>query len=231
MHQTPALHEAGYGTVIFDNRGIPPSDVPPGPYALADLVADTLGLIEALDLAPCHVLGTSLGAMVAQELALHAPGLVRSAVLMATRARADRFRRAQNEAEQALRDSGIRLPRGYTAVRSVREMLSSATLNDDVAVSGWLDLFELAGGGPHADGGQAWADLDEDRREALSGIEVPCRVITFTEDLIAPPHLGAEVADAIPDCDLVEIAGCGHLGHLERPDPVNAAIIEFFDKH
>jgi pimeloyl-ACP methyl ester carboxylesterase len=38
------------------------------------------------------------------------------------------------------------------------------------------------------------------------------------------------VADAIPNGDLVEIPGCGHLGHLERPDLVNAAIVEFFDK-
>src|SRR5260370_15097483 len=63
VHQTPALHRAGYATVVFDNRGIPPSDAPPGKYSLADMVADTKGLIEALDLAPCRIVGTSLGAM------------------------------------------------------------------------------------------------------------------------------------------------------------------------
>ena len=40
-----------------------------------------------------------------------------------------------------------------------------------------------------------------------------------------------EVADAIPDCDLVEIGSCGHFGYLERPDEVNAAILEFLAKH
>ena len=50
----------------------------------------------------------------------------------------------------------------------------------------------------------------------LGEVPVPCRVIAFSDDLIAPPHLGAEVADAIPDCDLVEIPSCGHLGYLER---------------
>jgi pimeloyl-ACP methyl ester carboxylesterase len=55
-------------------------------------------------------------------------------------------------------------------------------------------------------------------------------VIAFGDDVIAPPHLCAEVADAIPKADLVEIPGCGHLGHLEQPDLVNAAIVEFFDK-
>jgi pimeloyl-ACP methyl ester carboxylesterase len=47
----------------------------------------------------------------------------------------------------------------------------------------------------------------------------------------APPHLCAEVAEAIPDCDYVEIGSCGHLGYLERPDEVNSAIIEFLDKN
>ena len=47
----------------------------------------------------------------------------------------------------------------------------------------------------------------------------------------SPPHLCAEVAEAIPDCDYVEIGSCGHLGYLERPDEVNSAIIEFLDKN
>src|SRR4051794_40733889 len=77
MHQTPALNRAGYETVVFDNRGIAPSDAPPGKYSLADMVADTKGLIEALDLGPCRVVGTSMGAMIAQELAIGSPHLVR----------------------------------------------------------------------------------------------------------------------------------------------------------
>ena len=52
MYQVPALNAAGYEAITFDNRGMPPSDVPPGDYSLADLVADTAGLIEALDAGP-----------------------------------------------------------------------------------------------------------------------------------------------------------------------------------
>jgi pimeloyl-ACP methyl ester carboxylesterase len=61
MHQTPALNRAGYETVVFDNRGVPPSDVPEGEYTVADMVADTRGLIEELDLAPYRLVGTWLG--------------------------------------------------------------------------------------------------------------------------------------------------------------------------
>ncbi|MFJ8467825.1 alpha/beta fold hydrolase [Streptomyces swartbergensis] len=230
MHQTPALHAAGYATVVFDNRGIAPSDAPPGKYVLADMVADTKGLIEALDLAPCRIVGTSLGAMIAQELTIDHPELVRCAVLIATRARADAARRAQTEAEIALVESGVRLPAAYEAATTVFKMFSPATLNDDDAVAAWLDIFEMSGGGAAQDR-QAWADIADDRRPALRRVTAPCRVVTFTDDLITPPHLGAEVAEAIPGCDLVEISGCGHLGYLERPDALNAAIIEFLDNH
>jgi pimeloyl-ACP methyl ester carboxylesterase len=231
LHQTPALHQAGYQTITLNNRGIPPSDAPPGRYTLADMVDDTKGLIDALGLAPCRIVGTSLGALIAEELAIRWPYLVRSAVLMATKARADAIRTAQTMAERILLESGIRLPPQYDAVDSVVKMLSPATLNDEVAVSNWLDIFELAGETATGASGQVWVDHLEDRRPALRAISVPCRVIAFADDLIAPPHLAAEAAEAIPNCDFVEIPRCGHLGHLERPGEVNAAIIEFLDKY
>ncbi|MBB4926185.1 pimeloyl-ACP methyl ester carboxylesterase [Kitasatospora kifunensis] len=230
MHQTPAVNRAGYESIIFDNRGIGGSDAPDGKYSLADMVADTKGLIEALDLGPCRIVGYSMGAMIAQELALVAPHLVRSVVLMATRGRTDRMRRAMQESEQLMRESGIRLPPKYEAVRTVLEMLSPASLNNDSTVDSWLEILELTGNGNSADG-QAWVSHGGDRREALRAITVPCRAIAFSDDLICPPHLVSEVADAIPGCDFVEISAAGHLGHLERPEAVNAAITEFLDKY
>lgn len=229
MHQTPALHRAGYETVVFDSRGIRPSDAPEGKYSLRDLVADARGLIEALDLAPCRLVGHSLGASIAQELAIEFPELVRCAVLIATAARTDAARRAQQLADRALAESGVRLPAEYAAARRVFEMLSPATINDDAAVSLWLDVFELSGDG--AAEGQLWIDDAADRREALRRVAAPCRVIAYRDDLITPPHLGAEIAEAIPDCDYLELPRCGHLGHLERPDEVNPLIIDFLDGH
>ncbi|MEV4517462.1 alpha/beta fold hydrolase [Dactylosporangium sp. NPDC049525] len=228
-HQTPALSKAGYQSITFDNRGIAPSDAPPGRYSLADMVADTVGLIEALDAGPCHVVGTSLGAVIAEEIAISRPELVRSAVLMATRSRSDLVRRSLSRADQVLNENGVRLPPGYSAPTTVLQMFSPRTLNDDAAVSLWLDVFELSGDSAGSNG-QDWVDVGADRRDILRRITVPCRVIAFSDDLICPPHLGAEVADAIPDCDFVEIGGAGHLGNLERPDEVNSAIIEFIGK-
>lgn len=230
VHQTPALHRAGYETVTFDNRGVAPSSVPPGDYALEDMAADTRGLIEALDFGPCHLVGTSLGAMIAQEVALRWPHLVRSAVLLASRARTDVLRGEVSATDRLLRDTGTVLPARYRAVRTAMEMLSPSTLNDETEIRSWLDLFELSSDVDSANGQQAAVDRMGDRRVTLAGITVPCRAIAFTDDFVCPPHLVAEVADAIPDCDLVEIERCGHMGYLERPDLVNAAIVEFLDK-
>jgi pimeloyl-ACP methyl ester carboxylesterase len=231
MHQVPALTGAGYEAITFDNRGVPPSDVPPGDYSLADLVADTAGLIEELDVAPSRLVGTSLGAVVATELAISRPDLVTCCVLIAMRARSDAFRRALSAGESALTRSGIRMPAAYGVPTSVLQMFSPATLSDDATISTWLDIYEMSAGRREAAAGQDAIDLTSDRRDFLRRISVPCRVIAFSDDLMSPPHLCAEVADAIPDCDYVEIGSCGHLGYLERPDEVNLAMIEFFDKN
>jgi pimeloyl-ACP methyl ester carboxylesterase len=230
MHQTPALNRAGYQTLTFDNRGIAPSDAPPGDYSLEEMVADTVGLIETLDYGPCHIVGTSLGAMIAQQIAADRPDLVRSAVLIATRARSDAFRQALTRADRALAACGVRLPPAYEAVQTVTQMLSPATLLDDTAVTMWLDLLELTAD-ESGGAGQSGVDTDADRRPLLRRITVPCRVISFTDDLITPAALGAEVADAIRDCDHVEIGSCGHWGYLERPDEVNRSLLAFLGRH
>lgn len=230
IHQVPALVQSGYEVITFDNRGIPPSDVPPGDYSLADLVTDTEQLIEALNVGPCRLVGASLGAAVATELAVRRPDLVISGVLMAMRARTDAFRQALSDGEQALWNSGIELPPAYGAANSVLSMFSPATLNNDKVVSMWLDVYEMSVRRKAARGQNA-IDLTCDRRDALRAVPVPCRVIGFANDLTCPPHLCAEVADVIPDCDYLEIDSCGHAGYLEQPEQVNAAVIEFFKKN
>jgi pimeloyl-ACP methyl ester carboxylesterase len=231
MHQVPALTRAGYEAITFDNRGVPPSDVPAGDYSLADLVADTVGLIEALGIGPCRLVATSLGGLVATEIAIRRPDLVTCCVLMAMRARSDAFRRALATGDSALIRDGSRLLPAYEAPVSVLQMFSPATLNDDETVQQWLDIYEMSAARRAAARGQNAINFVSDRREALRAVSVPCRVIAFSDDLMCPPHLVVEVAEAIPDSDYVEIGSCGHVGHLERPDEVNSAIIEFLQKN
>jgi pimeloyl-ACP methyl ester carboxylesterase len=229
MHQVPALTEAGYRVVTFDNRGVPPTDECSEGFTVDDLVADTAGLVEHLGLGPCRFVGTSLGAYVVQELMLARPELVRQGVLMATRGRTDVLGAATAAAELALHDSGLSLPPAYAVwARAVRN-LSPATLEDDQRLRDWLDVFEFA---PEADGPGIRAQLaltvPDGRLDAYRAIDVPCLVIGFADDVVLPPRLGREVAAAIPSAVYREIKDCGHYGYLERPDDVNRVLLDFF---
>jgi pimeloyl-ACP methyl ester carboxylesterase len=228
-HQVPALTAAGYQTITIDNRGIPPSDTPAQGFTIDDMAADTLGLIEFLGIAPCRLVGFSLGAMIAQELLLLAQsGQITQAVLMATRGRTDALRAAMTAADLELTSSEIELPPGYAAVVHATQFLSPRTLNDDQQVRDWLDVFELSLPGSAATRAHQGIAVTGNRLEDYRKIITRCLVIGFLHDLIAPPHLCRELADYIPDCKYEEVADCGHYGYLEEPHTVNKLIISFF---
>jgi pimeloyl-ACP methyl ester carboxylesterase len=230
LYQVPALTAAGYRVVTFDNRGIPPSDIPPAPYSVPQMVGDLAGIIEGLGLGRSYVAGLSLGAFVTQELALARPDLVRSAVMMGTVGRQSVFFRALTESWVEVDRSGLELPRLAEVVAGAFALFSPGSLADDEAMRVYLD-FTVAQPAWANPGrlGQHEADLGyDDRLEALAAISVPCMVIGFEQDLLTPANLGREVADVIPGCRYVEVAGAAHSGPLERPDDVNAALLDFF---
>lgn len=225
LHQVPALVEAGHRVITFENRGMPPSSCPAGPYLLNDLVADTAGLIRALGHGPVAVVGASLGALVAQELALAHPELVTRAVLIGTRARADYFRTAMTRA------SADRVRRKeWDVIALMCQLFSPRTLADDQVCADWHDLmtaFPIEGEGAAL---QYEATLAGDRRKALGGVRRSVLVVAFGDDLLMPPFLGKETADAIPGATYVELPGCGHFGFLERPQTVNRVLIDFLGR-
>jgi pimeloyl-ACP methyl ester carboxylesterase len=232
MFQVPALVDAGYQVVTFDNRGVGASDSPPPPYSVDEMVADAAGLIEHLGLEGVRVAGLSLGAMITQELALARPDLLRCAVMMGTFGRQDAFRRAVVRSWVELDNSGIELPRLHEVVTSAYSLFSPGTLCDEPRVQQYLDISL---GMPRWEGpgrlGQHLADQGYDNRlEHLAGITVPCTVIAFGHDMLTPPLLCREVADAIPGCHYVEIPDTGHFGTAENPDAVNAALLGAFAK-
>jgi pimeloyl-ACP methyl ester carboxylesterase len=227
-HQVPALVAAGYRAIAVDFRGTPPLPPPTAPYDLADLVSDVAELLTMLGMAGCRFVGASLGAMVAQELALARPDLVRTAVLLGTRCRVDAFRAmlasAQATQMTAAPDSAAA---EFAALSHLAQLFGARTLADDRAVAEWFELFRvfpLRGAGPAA---QYRASVSADRAAALAGVRRPCLVVGFAEDVLTPPALCREVADAIPGCRYVEVADCGHFGFLERPDHVNKIALDF----
>ncbi|GIF02380.1 alpha/beta fold hydrolase [Paractinoplanes rishiriensis] len=228
LYQTPALTAAGYRSITVDNRGIPPTDICAGGFTVDDMVDDLVALVGHLGLGRCRFVGTSMGAQVVQELALARPDLVSQAVLMATRGRGDRFRRALSLAEIALHDSGVRVPDSYRAVVQAMQNLSPRTLDDDEKIRDWLEVLELSTTSGEGVRAQLGMEPFPDRLDAYRKITVPCLVIGFEDDLITPPHLGRELAAAIPGAAYELIPGCGHFGYLEDYQAVNKCMLAFF---
>ncbi|WP_142386865.1 alpha/beta fold hydrolase [Mycobacterium hubeiense] len=230
LHQVPEFVRAGYRTITFDNRGIGATENAEG-FTTEQVVADTAALIEKLDAAPVRIVGASMGSFIAQELMLARPELVHSAVLMATRGRHDRAREFFREAERELADSGITLPAAYDAKMRLLESFSPKTLNDDAKVRDWIDMFTMWPTKP-TPGLRAQADIGPtgNRLPAYRAIAQPVLVIGFADDVVLPAHLGREVADAIPRGSYIEIPDAGHLGFIEQPQAVNAAILDFFQR-
>lgn len=228
-YQVPALVGAGYKAITVNHRGTAPSPVPPGPYLLSQLVADVVALVDFLDCGPVHLVGASLGAFVAQEVALTRPDLVRAAVLIGTRARTDGFRRRLARALAAqTRNTGAASE--LELLMHLVQLFGPGTLADEPKMSDWLELqrrFPIKGPGPAA---QYEASVIGDRRAALGGLTRPCLVMAFSADLITPPAACLEVHRAIPSATYVEFEGLGHFGFLENPDAVNPAIVDFLDK-
>ena len=229
LHQVPALVAAGYRVAIVDNRGILPSDECASGMAIDDLVGDTAALIEHLGDGPARVAGISLGSRIVQELALARPDLVSKAVLMAAHGRPDPVQSTLSAGQRALYDAGIELPSMYYAAITALLNLSPRTLNDCPAVQEWLDLFEFSGSGIST-GVRAQMEVEDfpNRLAAYGRIRVPSLVIGFADDLMVPPYLAREVAEAIPGARYEEIEGCGHFGYLERPAEINKLLVKFF---
>lgn len=230
VHQVPAFLAAGYRVITFDNRGVGATSNADG-FTTETAVADTAELIERLGAAPARIVGVSMGAYIAQELMLARPDLVSQAALLATRARHDRARDFFREAEEELVRSGVEVPAKYAAKLRVLENFSPKTLNDDQTIGDWIDTFSMWPS-KMTPGVKAQYDVapQEDRRPAYGNITTPVLVLGFADDLVMPPHLGAEVAAALPNGRYREIADAGHLGFLERPREVNEAILDFFGR-
>jgi pimeloyl-ACP methyl ester carboxylesterase len=227
-HQVPAFLAAGYRVITFDNRGVGATENAEG-FTTQTMVADTAALIESLGAAPARIVGVSMGAFIAAELMVSRPELVSAAVLMATRGRLDRARQFFHDAEVELYASGIQLPPVADARARLLESFSRKTINDDNAVADWIAMFstwptkqtpglrrqlEVA---PHTN-----------RLRAYRSIAAPVLVLGFSDDIVTPPYLGREVADAMPNGRFLQIPDTGHLGFLERPQAVNAAVLQFF---
>lgn len=235
LHQVPALVDAGYRVATFDARGISPTPRPTGsahPHmTIDDLVGDVAKLIEHLG-GLAHVVGTSLGARVVQELALSRPDLVRRAVAMAAHGRLDEVNRRLTAGERQLFDTAVVLPPEFKAAMDAILNLSPATLRDAAKARDWIDILAFSAE-PMDPGERGQLEVSaqlENRLAAYHAITSPLLVVGFADDRMVPTYLCREVADAVPGAQYVEIPDAGHFGYLEQPEKVNQVILDFLSE-
>ena len=230
-----AVQAAGCSVTTFDNRGIPPSECPEPPWTVADMAADAAGLIEHLDLAPCHVIGVSLGALITQTVALTHPELVRSATLLVGGGNFCRAAQLMLEGQVELLRQGVELPEQMQQANTLEAVLTAEQRQDDATVEGALKLaqglamsFGKGGqyGQVHADA--AWSDRD--RLAELAGMSVPCLVVAAEHDPYFPPKHLKRVAQTIPDAHFVELPGSAHVTANPSATRIAADVIGEFLK-
>ena len=218
---------ARHRVIAFDNRGVGQSDAPDHPYTTRGMAVDALGLMDALGVNSAHVIGVSMGGMIAQELALARPERVRSLHLACTFARPDAYMLALIAAwrqmriglghESTLRTLGLWLfsPNTYAERPEFVEALLQNSLANPYpqTLAGFLRQGE--------------AVAAHDALDRLSAIRCSTLVSVAEDDILVPPRFAREIATRIPGAELQLIAGAGHGYFLERPDAFNALSLEF----
>jgi thioesterase CepJ len=227
----PALVEAGYRVVTFDNRGMAPSSSPPAPYAVADLVADTLGLCDHLGVQTATFVGHSMGGWVAETLAIQHPDRVDAAAFLGSCNVATAWEKAITTVERDLASLDYDLPPLFFATETLR-YLPNSELQQDTIVDSWLTLIGDLQAWPNPGRlGQyeaclAWS-LRAAHAEEWQSIHVPCLVLAFEHDIDSPPQRACEAAAIIPGARYAEIPGASHLGPFTHPVPVVDVLIDF----
>jgi pimeloyl-ACP methyl ester carboxylesterase len=238
MFQLPAFAER-YRTIVFDNRGVGRSSKPAGPYTIPAMADDTAGLLEAIGIEHAHVVGVSMGGMIAQELALRHRQRVRGLVLACTYPEPDDDIRLGRSSSIAQLGGSVGAD-GAAALdlATVDPMMIFQTLLPKVFSPTFLQnqlpiLMQLFGGAlqwgfsVEAIMAQVDAVMSHKATDRLSSIQAPTLVITGDSDLLSPPANSDLIASKIPGARLVKIPGGTHGFNFETPDVFNRAIIDF----
>ena len=218
-----------FRVVIFDNRDVGRSAAAAAPYTIADMADDVAALMDALDIRRAHVLGLSMGGMIAQEFALRHVNRLDRLVLSGCGAAPARVAfdpiRTWNWVKATDTTGEV------FACQQFTWLFSNAFLRNKEAVQQTISLLTSNPNpiGPEAYNRQAQAYLRYDALDRLVDIRSPTLVIVGEQDLLTPPWVCREVADRIPGSrfEMITGAGASHVVPIERPDDFNRLVTRF----
>jgi pimeloyl-ACP methyl ester carboxylesterase len=226
-YQTPDFVAAGYRVLTFDNRGVGLSSMPPGPYDTKLFAADTKALVDALGIADFHLLGTSMGGMIAQEYAIAYGSDLKSLTLSSTYAAPGPFcsRMFSMWADMApvlgvpfvMRDVTLwafTLPFFETREAELQEFEAAMAAMDQPVEAYLAQLSSIR---------------THDTSDRLDRITTPTLVIAGEEDILIPVALSRRLHEGIAGSEWLTTPG-GHASIWEHPEPFNQAVLAFIGR-
>lgn len=222
-YQVPALLGAGYRVVRFDNRGVGRSAKPAGPYTTSLFAADTKRLVDHLGLADFHLVGVSMGGMIAQEYALAHPGDLRSATFACTYASPGPFcsRMFSMWADMAPVLGVPAVMRDVTLWAFTPEFFEDRP--DDAAE--FETAMRMIDQPLHAYLAQLESIRTHDTTDRIGGLDMPTMVLAGATDILIPVERSRHLHDLIPSSRWVTTPG-GHACLWEHPDAFNQTLID-----
>ena len=211
-----------YRLTAFDNRGAGRTALPDEPLSVPMMADDAAAVLRALDIPAAHVAGFSGGSVIAQELALRHPELVRSLVLMSTFARPDAYMRAAAGFWHWLADVA-------PSERAMMEAFFLWVYTPRAHADGMVEqIIEEALAFPHPQSTEAFQAqlagfMSHDALDRLPQVAAPTLVLAGEVDILTPPRFGHEVAEAIPGARFEVMPGEAHqpfqevAGRIQRP--------------
>jgi pimeloyl-ACP methyl ester carboxylesterase len=240
-----ALAQRGFYVVRFDNRdcgrstrarGKPPTirelalrRIKDPPYTLSDLADDAARLLKALGFSSAHIVGASMGGMIAQTLAIEHPELVRSLVsIMSTTGNRWKGQPKYSILRFILRRAPTERDAFIEHMLTVFDAIGSPDLHRDRdRMRATAQLSYERGLNPAGTGRQLGASVAAaDRTPALRSLDVPALVIHGSKDPMVNPNGGRATAEAIPGARLLVVDGMGHDLPEEAWDRIVEAIAE-----
>jgi len=214
--------------ISFDNRGAGRSDKPTEPFTLEQMADDALAVLDAAGIETAHVVGASMGGVISQIVAVKYPHRVRSLTLVCTACRNHPWRQellqswAKTAADKGMIEVGKEAAQWVMSPRSFRRLVPAFT---------WMG--PLAALRPrHSFVSQIHAILNtrEDLVDQLSTITAPTMVIVGNQDILTPRGDSEEIAERIPNAELVVISGAAHGLMMEHSSTFNRILIEFLQR-
>jgi pimeloyl-ACP methyl ester carboxylesterase len=216
-----------YRVVAGDTRGHASSAKPPGPYSMDDLAADWRGVLDALHIRHCAIVGFSQGGMIAMKLAAEAPERIAALALLGTASYfAPEAKAIMEERLAAAKAAGPKAG----AEAAARGIFSAgfAGKHPDV-IARFVDVRSAASGEALAAATRALFDFDI--RPALGRVRCPVTILHGDADRLLLPDHAREIARLLPQAELAFAAGAGHMLPLEAPQLVDETLDRFLAAH